>query len=264
MLFCSASWSGLEERPWFGGSFFVRETPVALPSRADRNLLFGILALQMDFITRDGLVGAMQAWVFAKEKPWANSWSSGAACRRAAKTCWKPWSKSISKPIAATCRRASLPRIRPISAASRTFALSATQSWRRAWPQPPGKQGQNPESTGPFVARAGMTMLALRYQPLRLHAKGGLGEVFVALDQELHREVALKEIKERYAHDAGSRSRFVLEAEITGGLEHPGIVPVYGLGSYADGRPFYAMRFVRGQTLKEAIQRFPCGGQAGP
>ena len=53
-----------------------------------------------------------------------------------------------------------------------------------------------------------------------------------------------------------SRHRFLLEAEITGGLEHPGIVPVYGLGAYADGRPYYAMRFIRGESLKEAIGRF--------
>ena len=53
-----------------------------------------------------------------------------------------------------------------------------------------------------------------------------------------------------------SRTRFVLEAEITGGLEHPGIVPVYGLGSYGDGRPYYAMRFIRGDSLKDAIASF--------
>ena len=46
------------------------------------------------------------------------------------------------------------------------------------------------------------------------------------------------------------------EAEINGGLEHPGIVPVYGSGQYADGRPFYAMRFIRGDSLAEAIERF--------
>ena len=50
--------------------------------------------------------------------------------------------------------------------------------------------------------------------------------------------------------------RFLLEAEITGGLEHPGIVPVYGLGTYGDGRPYYAMRFIRGDSLKEAADRF--------
>ena len=48
-----------------------------------------------------------------------------------------------------------------------------------------------------------------------------------------------------------------LEAEITGGLEHPGIVPVYGLGTYGGGRPYYAMRFIRGDSLKEAIDRLP-------
>jgi serine/threonine protein kinase len=95
-----------------------------------------------------------------------------------------------------------------------------------------------------------------RYRIVRPHAKGGLGEVFVAEDQEVHRHVALKEIQARHADDPESRSRFLLEAEITGGLEHPGIVPVYGIGCYPDGRPFYAMRFIRGDTLQEAIHCF--------
>src|SRR5579871_6508055 len=98
--------------------------------------------------------------------------------------------------------------------------------------------------------------LGVRYHILRPHDKGGIGEVFVALDQELNREVALKEIQERYVEDSRSRGRFVREAEITGSLEHPGIVPVYGLGQYADGRPYYAMRFIRGETLKDAIARY--------
>ena len=95
-----------------------------------------------------------------------------------------------------------------------------------------------------------------RFRILRPHAKGGLGEVFVAEDGELRREVALKEIQVDYADNQESRGRFLLEAEITGGLEHPGIVPVYGLGTYADGRPFYAMRFIRGDSLQAAIKRF--------
>jgi serine/threonine-protein kinase len=90
---------------------------------------------------------------------------------------------------------------------------------------------------------------------LRPHARGGLGEVFVARDEELHREVALKEIQACH-DDPRSRARFLLEAEVTGGLEHPGVVPVYGLGAYPDGRPFYAMRLIKGDSLKDAIQRF--------
>jgi len=95
-----------------------------------------------------------------------------------------------------------------------------------------------------------------RYRVLRPHARGGLGEVFIAEDMELGRHVALKEIQARYADHADSRTRFVLEAEITGGLEHPGIVPVYGLGAHPDGRPYYAMRFIQGESLREAITRF--------
>ncbi len=96
----------------------------------------------------------------------------------------------------------------------------------------------------------------VRYQRVRYHAKGGLGEVFVARDTELNREVALKEIQPIYADDLSSRNRFVVEAEITGGLEHPGIVPIYGLGHYDNGRPFYAMRFIKGDSLKDAIDNF--------
>src|SRR5262249_40026455 len=95
-----------------------------------------------------------------------------------------------------------------------------------------------------------------RYRILRFHAKGGLGEVFVAEDTELHREVALKEIKPAHAGDTQSRGRFLLEAEITGRLEHLGIVPVYGLGAYPDGRPYYAMRFIQGDSLKQVIGDF--------
>ena len=68
--------------------------------------------------------------------------------------------------------------------------------------------------------------------------------------------MALKQILDQHADDPVSRQRFLLEAEVTGGLEHPGIVPVYGLGTYGDGRPYYAMRFIRGDSLKEAIERF--------
>ena len=95
-----------------------------------------------------------------------------------------------------------------------------------------------------------------RFQILRPHARGGLGEVCVARDEELNREVALKEIQSQYAFQTEHWPRFLLEAEITGSLEHPGIVPVYGLGAYPDGRPYYAMRLIQGDSLQEAIRRF--------
>jgi tRNA A-37 threonylcarbamoyl transferase component Bud32 len=94
------------------------------------------------------------------------------------------------------------------------------------------------------------------YDDLRFHDAGGLGEVFVARDAVLNREVALKFIQPRRAADPVARRRFLLEAEITGRLEHPGIVPVYGLGQDGSGQPCYAMRLIRGETLQDAIDRF--------
>ena len=95
-----------------------------------------------------------------------------------------------------------------------------------------------------------------RYRALRPLGKGALGEVFVARDEELNREVALKEVQQQHVGNSDSLVRFLLEAEVTGRLEHPGVVPVYGLGRYADGRPYYAMRLIKGETIKDAIQRF--------
>jgi serine/threonine protein kinase len=85
----------------------------------------------------------------------------------------------------------------------------------------------------------------------------------VALDEELRREVALKQIQGRFADDPESRRRFVREAEITGNLEHPGVVPVYGLLDDEAGRPVYAMRFVRGETLHDAVARFHAAEKPG-
>ncbi len=108
----------------------------------------------------------------------------------------------------------------------------------------------------PSGTEAGKTFADERYRVIGLHARGGIGQVLLAVDSELSREVALKEILPGLADDEASRRRFLLEAEITGRLEHPGVVPVYALGKSADDRPFYVMRFIRGESLKEAIEAF--------
>jgi serine/threonine-protein kinase len=95
-----------------------------------------------------------------------------------------------------------------------------------------------------------------RYRPVRLHARGGLGEVHIAVDEELSRQVALKQIQALRAGDPENRRRFRREAEITARLEHPGVVPVYGLVQDGSGQPCYAMRFIQGETLEAALLRF--------
>jgi len=113
-------------------------------------------------------------------------------------------------------------------------------------------------SGGPSPAANQLPQFTLgdRFLPIRPHARGGIGLVWVARDCELQRDVALKVIQPKYAERADQRARFLLEAEITGKLEHPGIVPVYSLGQNAEGRPYYAMRFIRGESLSAAIKRF--------
>ena len=93
-----------------------------------------------------------------------------------------------------------------------------------------------------------------RYHILEQLGEGGMAMVFKAYDTRLEREVALKEMQDPYASNAESRARFMTEAEITGQLEHPGIVPVYGLTQDERGRPCYAMRFIEGRSLHQAIK----------
>jgi WD40 repeat protein/serine/threonine protein kinase len=142
-------------------------------------------------------------------------------------------------------------RIDDINAAA-GFPVQSTIDEVALAPEPgPTVYQSNTEGTLPPAALAG-----LRYRPLHFHDKGALGEVHVALDSELQRQVALKCIQARHAADPANRRRFLREAEITARLEHPGIVPVHGLVHDADGQPCYAMRFVEGQSLREAIQHF--------
>ncbi len=97
-----------------------------------------------------------------------------------------------------------------------------------------------------------------RYEKSELLTQGGMGQLWIAVDLEFNRKVALKEIVPSSADNEAYRQRFLSEAEITGRLEHPGIVPVYSLGHHADGRPYYAMRLITGEdtgTLQAAIER---------
>lgn len=89
---------------------------------------------------------------------------------------------------------------------------------------------------------------------IRQHARGGLGVVNLARDEFIKREVALKQILPQHVDNAVLKRRFLYEAQITGQLEHPSIVPVYCLGSDDLGNPYYVMRFVKGRTLDEIIK----------
>src|SRR5580658_1967412 len=100
-----------------------------------------------------------------------------------------------------------------------------------------------------------------RYHVLNFHARGGMGEVWLSKDSRLNREVAVKKLT---AKGERAKARFLAEAEVTGQLEHPAIVPVHDVGVDAEGQPFYVMKFVRGRSLKNAIEEYYApGGKPG-
>jgi serine/threonine protein kinase/tetratricopeptide (TPR) repeat protein len=114
----------------------------------------------------------------------------------------------------------------------------------------------NPAPTDRSSVEGRLMSTVSEYEILRSHARGGLGEVLVAHDERLGRNVALKVIRQPHDRDPERRRRFVREAEITSRLEHPGIVPVHGIGQDSEGRLCYSMRLISGESLHEAISKF--------
>jgi eukaryotic-like serine/threonine-protein kinase len=91
-----------------------------------------------------------------------------------------------------------------------------------------------------------------RYRLLGEVARGGMGIVYAAQDEHLQRRVALK-VLEAPAAQGDLAERLMREARVLARLEHPGIVPVHDVGTLADGRVFYTMKFVEGQRLDQHI-----------
>ena len=92
-----------------------------------------------------------------------------------------------------------------------------------------------------------------RYRLLERVARGGMGVVYAAEDEKLQRRVALKVLDVPGA-DGDLATRLMREARVLARLEHPGIVPVHDVGTLADGRVFYTMKFVEGQRLDKFIE----------
>jgi serine/threonine-protein kinase len=224
---------------------------------AERDLLFGLLALQNGLINQVQLVAAFQAWTLDKARDLADHLvgrgdldaddrsAVEALVARHLKKNGGDVERSLAAIPAGRSTRESLARIDDPDVGGTLAHLGSAST----------QHGDDADRTARYAVGEA-TSDGQRFRVLRPHARGGLGAIFVALDSELNREVALKQILDQHADDPVSRQRFLLEAEVTGGLEHPGIVPVYGLGTYGDGRLYYAMRFIRGDSLKEAIEHF--------
>jgi WD40 repeat protein/tRNA A-37 threonylcarbamoyl transferase component Bud32 len=106
---------------------------------------------------------------------------------------------------------------------------------------------------GPMGEAEALTVVARStYVVLDELARGGLGRILRARDERTGRTVAIKEM---LANSGDAGARFVREAMVTANLQHPAIVPVYEVGRWSDGEPFYAMKLVRGEPLNVVIAK---------
>ncbi len=114
--------------------------------------------------------------------------------------------------------------------------------------------GANAHDAAGFGRGLTQTAAAGRYTLGKEIARGGMGIIYRATDHVLGREVAVKVLHENYGALSEAALRFAGEARITAGLQHPSIPPVHDLGTLSDGRPFLAMKLIKGRTLDESLR----------
>jgi serine/threonine-protein kinase len=226
----------------------------------DRNLLFGVLALQIDAITRSQFIEGCSVWLTHRDAELADllverGWLSTADRAEVDRLVQRKLARHQGDATASLADAAADPRFSlaalPDEAVQSALAASACAGEGR------------PGSTVAYAPQD-----RHRYKLVHRHAAGGIGLVWLAYDAELARSVALKELRPERQGQPTVVERFLREARITGQLEHPGIVPVYELVRQAEnGQPFYTMRFLKGRTLTTAIQSYHekrATGTAGP
>jgi serine/threonine protein kinase/putative methionine-R-sulfoxide reductase with GAF domain len=223
------------------------DAPPPRPEDTDRNLLFGVLALQAGLIDQGQFTEICALWAARKQRPlgdllvergWLTATDKGHIDYLLERNLQKHDDDA----------QASLATLSD-GGVRRSLGAVVDPAIRRSLaslPSPPPQRA--PGSTGYYAPQRHEP-----YRPHRLHATGGIGRVWLAHDVDLGRDVALKELRPDVAASPAATDRFLQEARITGQLEHPGIVPVYALGWDEGGRPYYAMKFVYGRTLAEAM-----------
>ena len=222
----------------------------------ERHLLFAVLAFESDLIDLAQLTAACRAWVADKSKPIADllverGWITAEDRGFVEKQLERKLAKHQHDPrvtLNSVVRGDVCDAIKQVADADIQQSLSS-------WP-----------SSGPVLIETIGETLGEPEQPKSRYTwvsevgKGGLGKVWLARDNDLAREVALKEVKPGSASTEAVR-RLIKEAQITGQLQHPNIVPVYEVNR--GGRPFYTMKLVKGETLSKAIRRHHEQSRAG-
>jgi serine/threonine-protein kinase len=222
----------------------------------DLNLLFGVLALQADLISAGQFVEACTAWAARKDKPLAELLIE------------RGWITATDQADVERLLKRKLKHHSQDARASLVAVLSA--DWRSSLGAVDDPEIVNtvanlkPNGAPESLIIPLIPLTRERYTLTRMHATGGIGRIWLARDDHLGRNVALKELRAEQAEDPANGARFLREARVTGQLEHPGIVPVYELAKRSENQqPFYTMRFVEGRTLSAAAASYHQQRSAG-
>ena len=238
----------------------------------DLNLLFGLLALQNGLIDQAKLVAAFQAWTLEKVRPLAEHLVARgdldaddrsaveALVTRHLKKHGGSTEKSLAAIPAGPSTRRSLQRIADPEIHASLAVLGPETDGDGVLARIAERTGAltcvilAPTDPGPEPPVVGdgdglINGSAGRYQVLGEIARGGMGAVLRGRDPDLGRDLALKVLLDQHRGRSDLIDRFVEEAQICGQLQHPGVVPVYELGTLADHRPYFTMKLVKGQTL---------------
>jgi serine/threonine protein kinase len=228
-----------------------------MPLSTDRNLLFGVLALQAGLIDNSQFAKGCALWTAQDGQSLADVLAE------------QGWLTAEDRSHVEYLLQRKLDKHAGDAQAS--LAAVTTSEARHALAEIDDPAIQ--QSIGHLSAHTGNTLISTiayrpssreRYTLTQLHAKGGMSQVWLAHDADLSRQVALKELRPELAENPSAWARFLEEAKITGQLEHPSIVPVYELAkSGADKKPFYTMRFIKGRTLADAIKAYHQKREAG-
>lgn len=279
---------------------------------ADRNLLFGMFALQNDHISQNQLIEAFQAWILHKdcpletiirEKGWMTAEDidslNAVLDRRAAKAGGQrqllealPDDCGILNSLVqatgdddvlrstAAVHAFFLATIRPHASSDATMAnfFGPGESDRKGFDttvEPNMAESDQPssldETVVPPVARPDPdSETRLRFETeftfnetVDLLGKGAFGDVFRSEEREFQRKVALKRLQNKHLAQELTPVSFLLEAEINGKLDHPGVLPMYGLGKTPSGVPFYVMKMIDAPDFGQVIEEFH-GAEARP
>ena len=221
--------------------------------QTDRNLLFGVLAFQDDYIDLAQLAAVCRAWAADKsrsipqllvERQWLSEPERDELERKVERKL-----KRFVGDVHATLGAVADGAVRDVL---KQVADPDVQASLSDWPDGGHVLMQTlvPDPQSPDKSES-------RYTLTHVQGEGTFGKVWMAYDKQLDREVALKELQPSKSRNPDLWRRFLREAQVTGKLQHPNIVPVYDLDRRAiDQQPFYTMKLIQGRTLREAIAAY--------